>query len=167
MAAPNSAQTRPSHMAKIAPRIQPSIACGPPIAVTISGMVMNGPTPIMSIMLSAVALLRPTPRIRAGDAGLLPGLDGVCIVETSRAGVLAGFCVTCSVSAYFMTGAQQVYVQPNRSRYPRWQLTEESVSRVNVRPLAILRAQQPTLLRWFSGIVASEQRLELDRKSVV
>ncbi len=54
-------------MAKIAPRIQPSIACGPPIALTIKGMVMNGPTPIMSIMLSAVALPSPTPRIRCGE----------------------------------------------------------------------------------------------------
>ena len=53
-------------MAKIAPRIQPSMACGPPIALTIRGMVMNGPTPIMSIMFSAVALPTPIPRIRAG-----------------------------------------------------------------------------------------------------
>ncbi len=51
-------------MAKIAPRIHPSMACGPPIAPTIRGMVMNGPTPIMSIMFSAVALLSPTPRMR-------------------------------------------------------------------------------------------------------
>ena len=54
-------------MAKIAPRIQPSMACGPPMAPTISGMVMNGPTPIMSIMFSAVALLTPIPRMRAGE----------------------------------------------------------------------------------------------------
>ncbi len=59
-------------MAKIAPRIQPSMACGPPMAPTISGMVMNGPTPIMSIMFSAVALLTPMPRIRGvgGVVGL-------------------------------------------------------------------------------------------------
>src|SRR5277367_2012916 len=31
-----------------------------------SGMVMNGPTPIMSIMLSAVALPSPIPRMRPG-----------------------------------------------------------------------------------------------------
>ena len=67
MAAPSSAHTRPSHMAKTAPRTQPSMACGPPMALTISGMVMNGPTPIMSIMFSAVALQTPMPRIRGWE----------------------------------------------------------------------------------------------------
>ena len=66
MAAPNSAQTSPSHMANSAPRIQPSMACGPPIALTMSGMVMNGPTPIISIMFNAVAPLNPTPRMSWG-----------------------------------------------------------------------------------------------------
>src|SRR6185295_20185646 len=42
--------------------IQPSIACGPPSAVISSGIVMNGPTPIMLIMLSAVAWTRPKRR---------------------------------------------------------------------------------------------------------
>src|SRR5260370_14183021 len=68
MAAPSSAQTSPSHTANKAPAIQPSMACGPPIALKMRGMVMNGPTPIMSIMLSAVALARPIPRMRPGDA---------------------------------------------------------------------------------------------------
>ena len=54
-------------MAKSAPRIHPSMACGPPTALTISGIVMNGPMPIMSIMLRAVALPRPMPRIRSGE----------------------------------------------------------------------------------------------------
>ena len=40
------------------------------MALTTSGMVMNGPTPIMSIMFSAVALPRPMPRIRVGELGL-------------------------------------------------------------------------------------------------
>ena len=39
------------------------MACGPPMALMMRGMVMNGPTPIMSIMFSAVAVPRPTPRI--------------------------------------------------------------------------------------------------------
>ena len=69
MAAPNSAHTRPSHRAKTAPKIQPSMACGPPAALTISGMVMNGPTPIMSIMFSVVAPASPTPRISSGWSG--------------------------------------------------------------------------------------------------
>ena len=37
------------------------------------GMVMNGPTPIMSIMFSAVALLTPIPRIRDVEASLVAG----------------------------------------------------------------------------------------------
>ena len=40
-------------------------------------MVMNGPTPIMSIMLSAVALPRPIPRIRLGEPELV--CEGDCI----------------------------------------------------------------------------------------
>ena len=67
MAAPSSAQTRPSQIAKAAPRIHPSMACGPAMALMISGMVMNGPTPIMSIMFKAVASRRPTPRISSGE----------------------------------------------------------------------------------------------------
>ena len=37
------------------------------MALTINGMVMNGPTPIMSIMFSAVALETPMPRIRVWE----------------------------------------------------------------------------------------------------
>src|ERR1035441_8193999 len=66
-AAPNSADTSPSHTASSAPATQPSSACGPPMALTTSGMVMNGPTPIMSIMFSEVALHSPMPRMRVGE----------------------------------------------------------------------------------------------------
>ena len=66
MAAPSSAQTSPSQIASTAPSTHPSIACGPPITVTISGIVINGPTPIMSIMFSAVAEPRPMPRTSCG-----------------------------------------------------------------------------------------------------
>ena len=62
MAAPSSAQTSPSQIAKNAPSTQPIIACGPPIADTIRGIVIKGPTPIMSIMFSAVADERLMPR---------------------------------------------------------------------------------------------------------
>src|SRR5580658_1820235 len=66
MAELSSAHTRPSQVASSAPAIHPRIACGPPIALTIRGRVMNGPTPIMSIMFSAVALPSPIPRINRG-----------------------------------------------------------------------------------------------------
>jgi hypothetical protein len=41
--------------------------CGPPIDAMISGMVMNGPTPTMLLMLSAAAWRSPKPRMRAGS----------------------------------------------------------------------------------------------------
>src|SRR3989344_9054801 len=69
MAAPSCAHTSPSQSASSAPTIQPSIACGPPMAPTMSGMVMNGPTPTMSIMLSAVASFRPSPRTSFSSPG--------------------------------------------------------------------------------------------------
>ena len=64
---------------------QPSIACGPFIADISAGMVMNGPTPIMFVMFSAVACNRPKRRSRCGRS------VGVDITkearENSRAGV--------------------------------------------------------------------------------
>src|ERR1035437_2651420 len=134
MAAPNSAQTRPSQRAKTAPKIQPSMACGPPAALTISGMVMNGPTPIMSIMLSVVAPASPTPRISSGCSGGLFGL---------------------------MSRAQQVHVETDGSGYTERQLAEEGISGVQVVSLAVLRQQQPALLGRFAGIVASQERREV------
>ena len=47
--------------------IQPSIACGPPSAVISSGIVMNGPIPIMLIMFRAVAWTRPKRRGRGAE----------------------------------------------------------------------------------------------------
>ena len=45
----------------------PSSACGPPRADMSSGIVMNGPAPIMFVMLSAVAGRRPNRRGRGDD----------------------------------------------------------------------------------------------------
>src|SRR5260370_26926497 len=63
-------------MENAAPRIQPSSACGPPIAVTINGRVMKGPTPIMSIMFRATALPSPMPRIR-----FRASVEGGCVIR--------------------------------------------------------------------------------------
>src|SRR5689334_5326571 len=68
MAAPSSAQTIPSHRATSAPSSHPSIACGPFILASRIGIVMNGPTPIISSMLAAVAPAKPMPRTRCGDS---------------------------------------------------------------------------------------------------
>src|ERR1700735_806782 len=54
MAAPSSAHTRPSAMARMAPTIHPMTACGPPIVATMIGMVMNGPMPHIWVILIAV-----------------------------------------------------------------------------------------------------------------
>src|ERR1035441_3015074 len=131
MAAPNSAQTRPSHRAKTAPKTQPSMACGPPAALTISGIVMNGPTPIMSIMFSVVAPASPTPRISSGCSG----------------GLL-----------WFMSHAQQVHVETNGSRHAERQLPEEGISGVQVVALAILRQQQAAFLRRLTRVVGRQER---------
>ena len=72
MAAPSSAQTNPSQTTRSAPRIHASRACGPPIAATMIGIVMNGPTPIMSFILTVTAPARPTPRIKPCE----PSADG-------------------------------------------------------------------------------------------
>src|ERR1051325_1225887 len=56
----------PSGMAMSAPSNQPSIACGPPSADISSGIVMNGPMPIMFDMFSAVAWSSPKRRSRCG-----------------------------------------------------------------------------------------------------
>ncbi len=53
------------------------------MALTTSGMVMNGPTPIMSIMFSAVALHSPIPRMRLGEPGL------VCVEDDMPEGATA------------------------------------------------------------------------------
>ena len=82
MAAPSSAQTSPSQKANPAPTSQPSIACGPPIAESKSGMVMYGPMPIMSVMASAVAWTSPSSRRK-------PGLP---VVSTNRHLFMFGRC---------------------------------------------------------------------------
>lgn len=44
--------------------------CGPPIDAMISGIVMNGPTPTMLLMLRAVACTRPNPRTSASFSAI-------------------------------------------------------------------------------------------------
>src|ERR1039457_5727847 len=51
-------------MAISAPTTQPAIACGPPIATRISGIVMNGPRPTICDMFRAIAEDSPSPLIR-------------------------------------------------------------------------------------------------------
>src|SRR5690348_3873931 len=52
----------PSDAARIAPAIQPTIACGPPIVATMIGIVMNGPMPHICVMLIVVPENRPIDR---------------------------------------------------------------------------------------------------------
>src|SRR4051812_15625837 len=64
----------PSQMTITSATTQPSIACGPAMADIRSGIVMNGPAPIMLVMLSAVAGSRPKCRTSCGGAS--DRLDG-------------------------------------------------------------------------------------------
>ncbi len=64
MEAPSSLHTIPSGMTISTATSHPSMACGPPSALMSSGIVMNGPTPIMFDMLRAVAWSRPKRRVR-------------------------------------------------------------------------------------------------------
>ena len=54
---------------------QPTSACGPPSADISSGIVMNGPMPIMLAMLSAVACNRPKGRARGS------GMDPIACAQ--------------------------------------------------------------------------------------
>src|SRR5207248_8897027 len=98
----------PSQSASTAPRIQPSMACGPPMAPTMRGMVMKGPTPIMSIMLRAVALVRVSSRAR-------PWLDW------ASGGAAAAFTL-------LVAGTEQVYIEADGAGHTVGQLAEKSVS---------------------------------------
>jgi hypothetical protein len=84
MAAPSSAHTSPSQTTSTAPTTHPIIACGPFIAAMMSGMVMKGPTPIMSIMLSVVAPASPTPRINCGGSAPPAPCPGAASVVAIR-----------------------------------------------------------------------------------
>src|SRR5689334_22731117 len=65
----------PSQMTITSATIQPSIACGPPSADMRSGIVMNGPAPIMFVMFSAVAESSPKRRWSRGcSGGISPSL---------------------------------------------------------------------------------------------
>src|SRR5262245_61110533 len=70
IAAPSSAQMRPSASARIAPMIQPNIASGPPIVATMAGIVTNGPMPHIWVMLIAVACTGPILRSNEGCGGI-------------------------------------------------------------------------------------------------
>ncbi|HTG43260.1 MAG TPA: hypothetical protein VK633_01890 [Verrucomicrobiae bacterium] len=68
MAAPNSLQINPSAMQMISATNHPSSDCGPFSADMSSGIVMNGPTPIMLLMFRAVACSKPKRRCSTGAA---------------------------------------------------------------------------------------------------
>ena len=63
----SSAVTRPSEIASSPPSIHASMPRPPPMAARMSGIVMNGPIPTMSIMFSAMPRHRPMSRRRVVD----------------------------------------------------------------------------------------------------
>src|SRR5580765_1478307 len=147
MEAPSSAHTRPSHMASPAPSTQPSMACGPCMAWTISGIVTNGPTPIMSMMLSAVASRRPTSRARPGS-----GICGTSVIARPR---------SFAKPRSLMSRAYQVHEQADGPGNSCRKLPGKSVRGEDVDSLAVVGQQESALLRRFARIVAGKQRFEL------
>src|SRR5437899_2988573 len=78
----------PSHMTITSATTQPSIAWGPPSADMSSGIVMNGPMPIMFVMLSAVACNRPKRRVIVADGGwFMLGAGGGKPTDSQPSGV--------------------------------------------------------------------------------
>ena len=65
------------------------MACEPPMATTTSGRVMNGPTPIMFIMFSEMALPNPIFRSSAGWAESVNRIQGVCLDDQTISRVVA------------------------------------------------------------------------------
>src|SRR3954468_3327318 len=110
------------------------MACGPPIAPTTSGKVMNGPTPIMSIMFSTVASFTVSSRASCGFA-------------------TAG-------SARLMPGTHQVHEEADGAGNSGRKLAEERVSGVDVQTLAVPRGQQSAAEWLLARIVAAQQWLK-------
>ena len=70
--------------------------CGPFIAATMNGMVRNGPTPTMLMMLVAVAWSRPMARRSAGAGArpwvaLMTGTSAPTVPRRLRRGPASGF----------------------------------------------------------------------------
>src|SRR5207245_9584939 len=71
MAEPNSANTRPSAIASMAPTAHANNDCGPPMVARIAGTVMKGPVPTMFDMLIETAFSNPN--VRGSLACCSPG----------------------------------------------------------------------------------------------
>src|SRR4051812_46268449 len=110
------------------------MACGPPIAPTTSGKVMNGPTPIMSIMFSTVASFTVSSRASCGFA-------------------TAG-------SARRMSGAHQVHEEADGAGNSGRKLAKERISGVDVETFAVARSEKAAAERLLAAIVAAQQRLK-------
>src|SRR3954471_1336839 len=110
------------------------MACGPPMAPTTSGKVMNGPTPIMSIMFSTVASFTVSSRASCGgpDCG----------------------------SVRFMSGAHQVHEEADSTGNSGGELAKKRVSGVDVQTFAVAGGEKAAAERLLAGIVAAQQRLK-------
>jgi hypothetical protein len=56
----------------------------------------------------------------------------------------------------FVPSAQQIYIEPYRTRDSRGQLPEKCVPRIDIYSLAVLRFQQAALLRILAGIMTRQ-----------
>ena len=80
---PDEAATRPleRRFGLWSATAQPSMDCGPPSADISTGMVMNGPMPIMFDMLSAVACSKPKRRCKCGGCAVSVEVSGFMAVR--------------------------------------------------------------------------------------
>src|SRR5208337_2843951 len=131
------------------------------MALTTSGMVMNGPTPIMSIMFSAVALPSPIPRMRVGEAASDFVGKPMCRLDYAPRYFPSALYWQLGTGNWLLLLTQQIHIQPHGSRHARWQLPEKCISGVDIHSLPVLCPQQPAFLRILSRIVAGQQRLKM------
>src|SRR3954454_19880683 len=133
----------------------------------IRGIVMNGPTPIISMTLREMPSRKPIPRSRPGS-----DLAPIFTTEARRQEerhhgqlVLAIFsvprCLRAGSPVCSLSCAQEVYEQPYCTWNSGWQLTEERVSAVDVGAFPILGNGQSTLEWLLRGIVTCQHRMKV------
>src|SRR4051812_30714533 len=132
----------------------------------IRGMVMNGPTPIISMTLREMPSRSPIPRSSPGS-----DLAPIFTTKARKHGerhhkwlLLALFVLPClrgGSPVRSLSRAQKVYEEPYCTWNSGWQLTEERVSTVDVGAFPILGNEQSTFERLLSGIMTCQQRMKV------
>src|SRR5262249_12628745 len=141
------------------------IACGPPIAAMMSGMVMKGPTPIMSIMATVVAPNRVTWRSSCGWVDVPTPSPGISICIWTF-----GFKSAAYGRGYpgYRGSSVNIITQITKSQYYLNEDMSRRRTKIKVPRLATLaRDDKPTigrrrsrLRRYFRGCARAERAAE-------